>query len=715
MGKIVLLFGVFILLPFTIHAQKYCISGVVVDEYCDPLPGASVWVKGTTIGAGSNTNGAFSIQLKSGDPITLHASYSGFEAREMQIDPKQQKEALHIQLKPAKNELHEVVVTGARVERPIKEVPVLTRIIGVKEIESVNPMSIESLLQYELPGLQIGYNSMSQMPEIKYQGMDGEYILFLIDGERISGEGSDHNVDFTRFNVDDIERIEVIRGAQSTVYGSNALGGVVNIITKNANRPFSGNLSARYAGSNGQKYSASVGTKQNRFSSMSSLTYRTKDSFTIEDQGGTDYTTIHGYNIWDAGQKFSYAFTEKFSADVKGSFYHNKRHLSEGKRYQDYFTDYVGSTKLKYLIDGKQQLSLSYTYDEYKKDKDFFKAGFVRTDYRNRNHVTHLDYSGTFGKHTLSAGGEGNYEYLKHYMMKDSADAAVKTAAFYAQEDWKMTENLNVIMGVRADYQEKYKWHLTPKISAMYRPINSINLRAGYCQGFRSPSLKELYQEYDMGGLGWFMLYGNPNLKPETSNQFSASAEWNRNGWNASVSAYHNLFRDKIVYKLLANGSNDMQYVNADQAKATGVEAILRWRSDFGLTLMGSYAYVNDYQNVEGKNTSSVRPHSLTFNAQYATKIGKIHYTAALHGQWASRLATHVNTSSGLKEISYDPRTLCNLNVSARFPRGILFGLGVDNLFNYKDKAADSSLQLPQKGISGVATLSLNMADLFKL
>ena len=113
MGKIVLLFGVFILLPFTIHAQKYCISGVVVDEYCDPLPGASVWVKGTTIGAGSNTNGAFSIQLKSGDPITLHASYSGFEAREMQIDPKQQKEALHIQLKPAKNELHEVVVTGA--------------------------------------------------------------------------------------------------------------------------------------------------------------------------------------------------------------------------------------------------------------------------------------------------------------------------------------------------------------------------------------------------------------------------------------------------------------------------------------------------------------------------------------------------------------------------------------------------------------------------
>ena len=100
------------------------------------------------------------------------------------------------------------------------------------------------------------------MPEISYQGMDGEYMLFLIDGERVSGEGADHNVDFTRFNVDDIERIEVIKGAQATIYGSNALGGVINIITKTANRPFSGNLNVRYAGSNGQKYTASTGVSR---------------------------------------------------------------------------------------------------------------------------------------------------------------------------------------------------------------------------------------------------------------------------------------------------------------------------------------------------------------------------------------------------------------------------------------------------------------------
>ena len=103
---------------------------------------------------------------------------------------------------------------------------------------------------------------MSQMPEISYQGMDGEYML-LFDRWRTRKLGKEPTImlTFTRFNVDDIERIEVIKGAQSTIYGSNALGGVINIITKTANRPFSGNLNVRYAGSNGQKYTASTGVK----------------------------------------------------------------------------------------------------------------------------------------------------------------------------------------------------------------------------------------------------------------------------------------------------------------------------------------------------------------------------------------------------------------------------------------------------------------------
>lgn len=718
----------------TNNAARYTIRGAVFDENGEPMPGASVVIVGTTLGVGTNSDGQFILRVNENKAYKLMVSFTGYLSTEVSARSTD-KEHVTVQLSPAENQLNEVVVTGSRVERPLKDVPVLTRVITQKDIQVLNPMNIETLLQYELPGLQVGYDSMSQLPTITYQGVGGEYLLFLVDGERVSGEGADHNVDFTRFNVDDIERIEIIKGSQSTIYGSNALGGVINIITKSANRPFTGNLSARYAGNNGQKYTLSIGTKQNRLSSYSSLTYHTRDSYTIGDTEGKTITsllpdgstsqtveapiatTIPGYSIWDASQRFGYTFTDKLSAEIKGTFYHQKRDIRAGKKYQDFFIDYSLNGKIKYLISDAQQLNVSYIYDNYKKDKNYFEAGFTRTDYRNRTQTARADYVGTFGEHTLSAGIEADLEYLKHYMMKDSADASNETYALYLQEDWKVSETFNVIVGVRGDYHRKYHLHLTPKVSAMYRPWEVLTLRAGYSQGFRSPSLKELYQEYDMGGQGWMMLYGNPDLKPETSNQYFVSAEVTKGGFNFSVSAYHNRFKDKIAYSMLDDGTSDQKYINSEKAKTTGVEAIAQWRMKFGLTVSGSYSFVDDYQEVNGKNTSSVRPHSITFNAMYARKFGKIGANLSLNGQWASGLDTYSYSSEtkGYEMVAYDARTLCTLNAGVQFPKGISLNVGIDNLFNYKDKAADSSLQLPQKGLSCVGTVSINLADMFGL
>ncbi len=718
----------------TNNAARYTIRGAVFDENGEPMPGASIVIVGTTLGVGTNSDGQFILRVNENKAYKLMVSFTGYLSTEVSVRTAD-KEHVTVQLSPAENQLNEVVVTGSRVERPLKDVPVLTRVITQKDIQVLNPMNIETLLQYELPGLQIGYDSMSQLPTLTYQGVGGEYLLFLVDGERVSGEGADHNVDFTRFNVDDVERIEIIKGSQSTIYGSNALGGVINIITKSADRPFTGNLSARYAGNNGQKYTLSIGTKQNRLASYSSLTYRTRDSYTIGDTEGKTITTllpdgsisqtveaptattIYGYSIWDASQRFGYTFTDKLSAEAKGTFYHQKRDVRAGKKYQDFFIDYTLNGKIKYLISEAQQLNVSYIYDNYKKDKEYFEAGFTRTDYRNRTQTARADYVGTFGEHTLSAGIEADFEYLKHYMMKDSADASNETYALYLQEDWKVSGTFNVIVGVRVDYHREYHLHATPKVSAMYRPWEVLTLRAGYSQGFRSPSLKELYQEYDMGGQGWMMLYGNPDLKPETSNQYSVSAEVTKGGFNFSVSAYHNRFKDKIAYSALNDGTSDQKYVNSEKAKTTGVEAIAQWRMNCGLTVSGSYSFVDDYQEINGKNTSSVRPHSITFNAMYRRKFGKIGANLSLNGQWASGLDTYSYSSdtNGYELVTYDARTLCTLNAGVQFPKGISLNVGIDNLFNYKDKAADSSLQLPQKGLSCVGTVSINLADMFGL
>lgn len=713
----------------------YAVKGIVTDENGQPLPGAAVKVTGTTFGAGTNTDGAFILRFEDRKERTLKVSFVGYNPQEVKAVPGSDNAApIEVRLTPASNPLNEVVITGSLTEKPLKEVPVLTRVISQKEIQALNPMSIETLLQYELPGLQIGFNSMSQLPEITYQGMGGEYILFLIDGERVSGEGADHNVDFTRFNVDDIERIEIIKGSQSTIYGSNALGGVINIITKNADRPFTGNINARYAGSNGQKYTLSSGIRKDRLSSYTSLTWRTKDSYTIEDTegkstvttspdgetvntGDPQYTTVYGYNIWDLTQKLGYTCNERLSTELKGSFYHNKRDIRTGKNYQDFFIDYTLSGKVKYLPAENQQITLSYLFDSYKKNKDYFKSGKTDTDYHNKTQTPRMDYTGTFGAHTVSAGFEGNLEYLKHYFMKDTSSVSMQTYALYLQEDWKVTERLNVVAGVRADYHRKYHLHVTPKLSLMYTPWDCLTLRAGYSQGFRSPSLKELYQEYDMGGLGWMMLYGNPNLKPETSNQYALSAEFTKRGLNMSVSATHNRFKNRITLQSLNDGTSDSRYENAERARTTGIETIVRYRWAFGLTLTGSYAYTDDYEEVEGLNTSSVRPHTATFSALFTRKFGKIGTNLSLNGQWACPFDRYsVNTEQEtVTRISYDARTICSMNAGVTLPRGISLNVGVDNLLNYRDKAADSSLQVPQKGISLIGTVNINLADMFRL
>ena len=222
-----------------------------------------------------------------------------------------------------------------------------------------------------------------------------------------------------------------------------------------------------------------------------------------------------------------------------------------------------------------------------------------------------------------------------------------------------------------------------------------------------------------MGGLGWFMIYGNENLVAEKSHQVSVSTEYNQGGFNASVSAYHNRFKDKIG--MITRSDGNQEYQNTDNSKTIGVEAILRMKYGFGLCLTGSYAFVNDYAEYKGKNVSCVRPHSITFNASYMKEVGKVMGTLTLNGQWSSKLDTwsfsndDKSQTETMTGVTYDSRTMCSLNLTLQMPRGVTCGFMVDNLFNYKDKSADAGIQVPQKGISCVGSLSVNLADLFKL
>ena len=714
------------------NPPNYIIKGVVMTANGEPLAGASIVVEGTNINCGSNSKGEFSLNVQKDKVYKLRVSYLGYTPRLITV-PASGHPPLKIKLQPSETALNELVVTGSRYERQLKDVPVITRVISREEIETVNPVDFTTLLEYTLPGIQFYYNTMSQVPEITYQGMDAKAVLFLLDGERISGESGDSNIDYSRFNINDIERIEVVRGAASTLYDSRAIGGVINIITKKSVRPFTASMHTRYAGKKGQSYSASAGVNLHRFSSLTSFGWRKRDSYLVKDEQGkqkeiinpdgsvtkskTDPVAfnIYGYSIMDVSQKLSYNFSDRFTGSARISYYTNKRDKYDNARYYQRYRDLILSGKLKWQFADNQNLDLSYIRDNYIKDNVYVDDD--ERVYGNVNSTIRLYYTGMFGKHTLSGGVDLLREDMKHHFMKDTATVHMNQYSFCLQDDWQLTDKMNVVVGVRGDKGGSYRLHFTPKVSVLYRPLKTITLRAGYSQGYRIPNLKELYQEFNMGGMG-IMMYGNKDLKPEEGTQISASVEYDYKGLNLSVSTYHNRYKNKISYEYISPGKSwNMKYVNALNVKTTGVEVTANYKLPFGLRFSGGYSYVYDYDERNGYNMSWVRPHSARLSSVYKHRFGKTTESVAFNTSWVSSITRYAYSSSDktYTKTKYDPRTLCSLNLQSELPRGIAIGLMVDNIFNYRDKAVDSAVQLPENGRTFVATVSINIADMFKL
>ena len=714
------------------NPPNYIIKGVVMTANGEPLAGASIVVEGTNINCGSNSKGEFSLNVQKDKVYKLRVSYLGYTPRLITV-PASGHPPLKIRLQPSETALNELVVTGSRYERQLKDVPVITRVISREEIETVNPVDFTTLLEYTLPGIQFYYNTMSQVPEITYQGMDAKAVLFLLDGERISGESGDSNIDYSRFNINDIERIEVVRGAASTLYDSRAIGGVINIITKKSVRPFTASMHTRYAGKKGQSYSASAGVNLHRFSSLTSFGWRKRDSYLVKDEQGKQKEiinpdgsvtksktepvafNIYGYSIMDVSQKLSYNFSDRFTGSARISYYTNKRDKYDNARYYQRYRDLILSGKLKWQFADNQNLDLSYIRDNYIKDNVYVDDD--ERVYGNVNSTIRLYYTGMFGKHTLSGGVDLLREDMKHHFMKDTATVHMNQYSFCLQDDWQLTDKMNVVVGVRGDKGGSYRLHFTPKVSVLSRPLKTITLRAGYSQGYRIPNLKELYQEFNMGGMG-IMMYGNKDLKPEEGTQISASVEYDYKGLNLSVSTYHNRYKNKISYEYISPGKSwNMKYVNALNVKTTGVEVTANYKLPFGLRFSGGYSYVYDYDERDGYNMSWVRPHSARLSSVYKHRFGKTTESVAFNTSWVSSITRYAYSSSDktYTKTKYDPRTLCSLNLRSELPRGIAIGLMVDNIFNYRDKAVDSAVQLPENGRTFVATVSINIADMFKL
>jgi outer membrane receptor for ferrienterochelin and colicins len=682
-------------------AQNRKILGFIRTESShEKIPYATIYVNELSKGTAADNNGKWTLELPANKEYTFYIQALGFQKKEIKLNLSKDT-SVTFSLKEDVLNMEGIVVTGTRTPKMLKDVPVPTRLITARDIQSMDVQNVKDVLETELPGLE--FTSHGGTMNINMQGLGGKYILFLVDGERIAGETRD-NVDYNRLDVSNIERIEIVKGVASALYGSSAIGGVVNIITKNASNPWQVNINSRYGTHALQQHGGSIGFRRPKFNSLTTGSYKYFRGYTLQDIEGTDYiydnetvrdtttysTEVKGYKDYAINQKFVYTPIQKLKLTAKGGYYwHEDLGLAKNNKRNDLYHGGSASLRANWELTQKQTLEFAYNFDTYTKFDYYLTeemAGVKKQNYNNVQHTANVLFNQLFSdKNILTIGSEMMTDNLLTYQFVNNKTYQSYNYVLFAQHDIMVWKKLNLLYGARLDYNTTFKPYLSPKRSLMYK-CKTVNLRASYGGGFKAPTLKELYTDWDHQGM--FRLVGSDKLSPEKSQNISVSAEYTKGIFNASVMGYYNYIKDQIT--TVWNEKEDTAfYVNYGSAQIAGAEINAQVETKFGLSVKASYAYTYTYSLDEnGENISNTRPHSATIRIAYRFKKGIYLLNPVIQGKVLSALDMKGYSSDRLQyyTIQYPAYTIWKFILNQQLYNAVTLKLGIDNLFNYQAK-----------------------------
>ena len=576
--------------------------------------------------------------------------------------------------------ISEVVVTATRTPKLLKDVPYVTKVFTADDIRKADATNIQDLLTTIMPGVEFTF-AMNQQTTLNMAGFGGNAVLFLIDGERIAGETMD-NPDYNRLTLEDVERIEVVKGAASSLYGSNAVGGVINIITRKPHDRFSANVFGHWGAYGSQKYGSVIGFTRPKISSLTTLQFTRVNDMDLKQQG--DISKVFGNRTWNIKEKLIWKPVKRLEITAKTSYFFRERYASQDSH--DRYRDLTASLKGVYKLTKADNIELTYLFDEYDKSDLNLQTRKDIRDYNNTQNSVRAMYNHTFaGIGTLTAGADYMRDYLMSYQFAGNQSHIQNSADGFIQFDWDPSAHWNMIGGLRYDYfSASSKSRLSAKIGVMYK-LNGWRFRTSYAGGFRAPSLKELFMHFNMANV--FTIYGNKNLKPENSDNFQISAEYTRRNYSFSANAFHNIFRNRIstAWNTALNGMN---YLNTAKVRITGLDINAQTRFLFCIGLTASYVYTLENIPMGQPYTSSTRPHSAVLRADYDHNFRTWGFNVALTGRYLSKLSIDQYTSATsytqTQRVTYPDYQIWKLTAMGRLNRGVRLTMTVDNIFNYK-------------------------------
>lgn len=637
--------------------------------------------------------------------------------------------------------LPEVVVTGTGTLHLLKDAPVQTEVINQRMLKNFSGKSIDEILSSLTSSFSFNEDDMGS--QMQMNGLGNSYILVLIDGKRIHGDVGGQN-DLSLIDPQNVEKIEIVKGASSALYGSDAIAGVVNIITKKHRQEGVLLENSTRVGSYGDlRQHNAVGLNFGKFSSLTNFQLQHSDGW---QNTGTEHTvgteppiydsrnkTVNRHTNWQVAQRFTYKPTDRLEFYADGSIYRKRIYRTSGKyphydvktwdmEYQNASVSAGGTYKLN--ATDFLQLDVDWNRHAYYYDftattlvEDYDKsAGTIYYPYfpylagqkelQSDQQRTMANLKGVFSlpyNNKLNVGAEYRYDWLKAPTRVRGGKAHDNTQSVYVQDEWNPVDMLNITAGLRLNHNSSFGMKLTPKLSAMLKLSNDFRLRASWSQGFKTPAIRELYYRYVRQMSGTYLYLGNENLKPQSSNYYSMSAEYTHGSLSLTLSGYYNKLDNMIAlvtipnyqapdeYIILYDPVKTRQYQNIETAKTYGLDFNARysWRE---LTVGLGYSYLDTRANQY--DTTHDRMQKVTID-------GMAHHKGNVFAMWGHRFSNDYRLGVGVYgrmsskryyQIDGNGKGYQLWRVTTTHDLGhsktcdYRLELGVDNIFDYVDR-----------------------------
>ena len=628
--------------------------------------------------------------------------------------------------------LNPVVVTGSGHHQRLKSTATPVHVLSAQEIREQGISTFDGALVRMMPQVSMAPNSMGTF--LRLNGLGNKYILILINGQKLNGDIS-NNVDLNRINMARVKRIEVLDGAASSLYGSDAIAGVINIITDQPKQDLISITSDTRVSGHGQlTESVSLDIFSKGFGSYTSFTHDRADSYRnndLEYVKGSDTETqssiaplFTGYRSNIVGQKFTYAPNQHLALNAGMDYSYKITSRPETREDITGGTDYEMRYKgLRWNVGGiykftsRNSLQANFVVDRYRYGKEYDVATktYQIGDYVQSKKQRMMDGEikailGFTTNSTTIFGADWRQDHLT--ATSGNINEKVYTLAAYAQHEIKFLKDFTATLGLRLTHHETFNNHLTPKVALMYAP-GEFRFRATYSAGFRAPGLDELYYHYFSVNRGKPQIsFGNQDLTPEKSHYFSLNAEYRSQTVAVSLTGFINRIQDMVVKQNLPVDALTLDmlrkefpemtddqaskleqyavYQNSDKGDVKGVQLNVSANLFSGFNLSANYAYTYARTKSDAEWTPlerSVR-HTATIAADY-------------HHAW-KRYRLNVNLNGRLQSKTYYPGYedapgygIWNLYTTHTFDvaRWALIepSIGIDNLFNRVDRRIDSA------------------------